>query len=134
MSRLRTRADSTSARNLDSQHVTLVDCTDPAVLRIFWSAALGYAADPSQPDVLVDPAGVGPSIRLRQSRPSAARDEPPRLHVEVTGSGPFVRQQALVEAEIARLVALGATAVGRAPGDRYGVVLADPEGNEFSVG
>jgi hypothetical protein len=45
-----------------------------------------------------------------------------------------VRQQALVEAEVARLVGLGAVVVGRTAGAQYGVVLADPEGNEFLVG
>lgn len=133
MSRLRAGSDGASARRLDSRHAIVLGCADPGRLAAFWAAALGYAADPSRPDVLVDPAGVGPSIRLEQTRPSAARDAPPQLSLEVTGSGPFVRQQALVEAEIARLVALGATTVGRAPGDRYGVVLADPSGHEFRV-
>jgi hypothetical protein len=133
MSRLRAVTAPESAPNLDTQHSAVLGCTDPVLLAAFWSAALGYVTHPSQPNILVDPAGVGPSIRFQQSRPSAARDDRPLLDLEVTGSGPFVRQQALVEAEVARLVALGATPVGRATGDGYGVVLADPAGHAFSV-
>ena len=137
MSRLRTPADSRTAHNLDTAPSIVLDCADPAVVAAFWAAALGYAADPGgEPGVLVDPAGAGPALQLRASGPAATRQPGPRPELEVTGSGPFVRQQALVEAEVARLVGLGAHVVGRVPTDvgAYGVVLADPEGNEFSVG
>ena len=137
MSRLRTPADSRTEHNLDTAPSVVLECADPAVLAAFWAAALGYAADPGgEPDVLVDPAGAGPSLRLRPSGPATTRQPRLRPELEVTGSGPFVRQQALVEAEVARLVGLGAHVVGRVSRDvgAYGVVLADPEGNEFSIG
>lgn len=134
MPRLRAVPRAETAPNLDTQHSICIDCADPAVLSAFWSAVLGYVPDPSAaPDVLVDPAGIGPSIQLRQARDHAAVGGA-HLDLEVGDGGPLVRRQSLVEAETARLVALGATAVGRAPGDGYGVVLTDPEGNELCVG
>lgn len=135
MSRLRAVAAGESAPNLDTGQSAVIDGADPAALAVFWAAVLGYVADPSgEPDVLADPAGIGPSLRFQRGPSSAPARGRPQLHLDVTGSGPFVRQQVLVEAEVARLVALGATVVGRALGNTYGVVLADPEGNEFSAG
>lgn len=140
MSRLRSVSGPGTAWNLDGRQVdpVLVSGADLAVLAAFWSAALGYGPDPGgEPDVIVDPAGGGPRLRFQLAGPAATDSGPPRLELEVTGSGPFVRHRALVEAEVARLVALGATVVGRAQTeerDRYGVVLTDPAGNEFTVG
>jgi hypothetical protein len=138
MSRLRAVSAAGSAQNLDTQDPTVIDCAEPAALAAFWCGALGYAAADTHGEtaVIVDPAGVGPRLRFRQARPSPTLVDRPQLELEVTGGGPLVRHRALVEAEVARLVELGARVVGRVPGDpdRYGVVLADPEGNEFSVG
>ncbi|HEX7355914.1 MAG TPA: VOC family protein [Mycobacteriales bacterium] len=131
MSRLRAVSGDPPARILDNPGTVVVHGRDPAALAAFWSAAAGYvAAADGGPQVLVDPAGTGPDLRVETGTPAAG----PRLALEVTGSGPFIRGQALVEAETARLVALGACVVGRADGDGYGVVLADPAGNEFRVG
>lgn len=132
MSRLRAVPGRDRADNLDTGEPITVGCAEPAVLVAFWSAALGYEPDPGGgPGVIADPAGSGPRLRFR-SGPSG---DVPRLEVEVTGGGPFVRHQALVEAEVARLVALGATVVGRATRrGGFGVELTDPDGNAFTVG
>ncbi len=52
---------------------------------------------------------------------------PPRIHLDL-----YAEDQA---AEVARLIALGATEVqwGKRPPDADYVILADPEGNRFCV-
>lgn len=133
MSRLRAFPGPEPARNLDNANPTVIACADPVALSAFWCAALGYVADPGgEAGVIVDPSGSGPRVRFGPA-PATERGQP-RLELAVTGSGPFVRHQALVEAEVGRLVGLGARVVGRAQGGRYAVVLTDPEGNEFCVG
>ncbi len=118
-----------------------LDCADPAVLVAFWSAALGYVVEPPPAGdcahSIVDPTGTGPRIWFQQVPERKTVKNRLHLDLEVGGASPFVRRQALVDAEVARLVGLGATVLGRsttAARDHYGVVLADPEGNELCVG
>lgn len=139
-----------------------VDCADPAALVAFWSAALGYAVEPPPAghatwrehrlaqgvpeaelgdadcaDAIVDPSGAGPRIRFRRVPERKTVRNRLRLDLGVGGASPLVRRQALVDAEVARLVGLGATVLGRVPAearDHDSVVLADPEGNELCVG
>ena len=94
---------------------------------VFWEAALGYLRRP-EPDatsqMLVPPDGNGPNLNL-DVRP-AVPQVPPRIHLDL-----YAEDQA---AEVARLLALGATRVDWTPpaGADF-VVLADPEGNRFCV-
>ncbi|MBV1850226.1 VOC family protein [Catellatospora tritici] len=105
---------------------TIVDAHDPAALGRWWCEALGW--------VVIDP-----DPRWYEIRPAVDRmpgllfvpvPEPKtvknRLHLDFR---PDDR-----DAEVARLLAMGATRVdvGQAA-DAYWVVLADPEGNEFCV-
>jgi catechol 2,3-dioxygenase-like lactoylglutathione lyase family enzyme len=86
----------------------------------FWSQALGYVAQPDQPDFLVPPGGGGPRLHL---------DTGDRTHIDV-----WWDRQGDMEAEVERLVALGARPVAWAyPEDADFVVLADTEGNLFCV-
>ena len=94
----------------------------------FWTAALGYAARPDDSDyfrLLYPPGGGGPNISLDLH--AAAARVPPRIHLDL-----YADDQA---AEVARLVALGATEVhwDKRPADADYVILADPEGNRFCV-
>jgi predicted enzyme related to lactoylglutathione lyase len=93
----------------------------------FWESALGYVRRPEPDDtsqMLVPPDGNGPNVNL-DVRP-AALEVPPRIHVDL-----YAEDQA---AEVARLVALGATTVDwQPPAGADFVVLADPEGNRFCV-
>jgi hypothetical protein len=64
-----------------------------------------------------------------------------RLHLDLKVSGgrevPLDTRRQRVTAEVARLVAAGATrlrVLERKGLDHYAVVLQDPEGNEFCVG
>jgi hypothetical protein len=86
----------------------------------FWTRALGYVAEPDNPDFLVPPVGGGPRLHL---------DTSDRTHVDL-----WWDRQGELEAEVDRLVALGATRVEWTyPPNADFVVLADPEGNLFCV-
>jgi hypothetical protein len=89
-------------------------------------------------DVIVDPDGVGPRIWF-QPVPEG-KEAKNRLHLDLDVSGgrskPLEERKPLVDNEVERLVALGATVFNRLGTeglDHYGVVLQDPEGNEFCL-
>ena len=97
----------------------------------FWAAALDYVpredpADPAVDFVLLRPrSGPGPNVSLDAH---ASRYElPPRLHLDLYADDR--------EAEVARLIALGAREVhwSKRPADADYVILEDPEGNRFCV-
>jgi hypothetical protein len=135
------------------------DCADPDRLARFWAEALGYrlqdppagygswqdwARDQGIPEerwndasAVVDPDGKGPRIYLqRVPEPKTVKN---RVHLDlnVTGgpsAGPIEQRREQVEAEVERLLGLGATRQ-RAVEELgvYWVVMQDPEGNEFCV-
>jgi catechol 2,3-dioxygenase-like lactoylglutathione lyase family enzyme len=98
----------------------------------FWSAALGYELREDGfggwATVLVPPDGAGTAIALQLSQ-TPAQDHP-RLHFDL-----HVADAAAQEAEVARLVSLGAKRVDwdSYPEDPDFVVLEDPEGNRFCI-
>ena len=94
----------------------------------FWEAALGYLRREDDADdfVLLHPRdGIGPNLSLDRVRSTV--QVPPRIHLDL-----YAEDQA---AEVARLLALGATEVhwDKRPADADYVILADPEGNRFCV-
>jgi catechol 2,3-dioxygenase-like lactoylglutathione lyase family enzyme len=94
----------------------------------FWTAALGYVPREANSDdfVLLGPRdGVGPNVSLDRARSTV--HVPPRIHLDL-----YADDQA---AEVARLVALGATEVhwDKRPPDADYIILEDPEGNRFCV-
>jgi predicted enzyme related to lactoylglutathione lyase len=94
----------------------------------FWRAALGYAVRPEDSDdfrLLYPQDGNGPNVSLDQH--GSPLPVPPRIHLDL-----YADDQA---AEVARLLALGATEVhwDKRPPDADYVILADPEGNRFCV-
>ncbi|MFG2787996.1 VOC family protein [Streptomyces sp. NPDC048419] len=102
-----------------------VDAADPVALGQWWTEALGWvvvndAADEYEirpdkdrlPGLLFAPVPEGKTIKNR-------------LHLDLRPDDQ--------EAEVARLLALGARHVDVGQGDVTWVVLADPEGNEFCV-
>jgi len=116
-----------------------VDCADALVVGGFWSAALGRPLDPGASSDFAaidfagrrDTAGWAPLqpgedptwLFVQVPEPKTAKN---RLHLDLAAPD--------VEAEVARLVGLGATRV--LDTDEYGytwTVMADPEGNEFCV-
>jgi catechol 2,3-dioxygenase-like lactoylglutathione lyase family enzyme len=87
----------------------------------FWTAALGYTAQPDNPAYLSPEGGGGPMLHL---------DEDDRTHPDLR-AGPADSDQ---QAEVERLVSLGATRVDwDYPHDANFVVLADTEGNLVCV-
>ena len=103
----------------------IVDAHDPTALGRWWSEALGWVVVDDSPEEF-------------EIRPSAER-LPGILFV--TGPDPKQGKNRLHldfrpddrDAEVDRLVALGATRVDIGQGEQSWVVLADPEGNEFCV-
>jgi predicted enzyme related to lactoylglutathione lyase len=94
----------------------------------FWESALDHVRHSGDSDdfVLLRPRnGTGPNVSLDCHRSSAPL--PPRLHLDL-----YTDDQA---AEVARLVALGATKIhwSKRPANADYVILADPEGNRFCV-
>jgi hypothetical protein len=139
----------------------VIDCADPDRLSRFWAEALGYVAAPPPDgaaswdeyfrsigvpeeelgggqDRIADPDGRGPRIWFQLVPDTKTVKN--RLHIDIYASGdrtlPLEVRRARVDAEAARLVALGATqtCVFYEDGiDHYAVGLQDPEGNEFDI-
>ena len=139
----------------------VIDCTDPEPLARFWIAALGYEFEPPPDgygnwddywravgvpedelglgqDCIIDPAGKGPRIWFQIVPEKKTLKN--RLHLDITVSGgranPIEVRRERVDAEAARLSALGATLVRvlQTEGlNHYGAAMRDPEGNEFDI-
>lgn len=108
------------------------DCHDARRVANFWGAVTGYALehvdDPGNPYWVATPPGDGwpRLVFVTVPEPKSVKN---RIHLDVV---PANDSQ---EAEVARLLELGATVVDDrrqlTPGGW--VMLADPEGNEFCV-
>jgi len=134
------------------------DCAHPDRLAAFWADALHYREQPppegyanwqeflaalnvpreewGSASAIVDPDGVGPRIYFQRiAEPKRVKN---RVHLDLNaGGGRSVsadERRRRVEAEVERLIGLGATQVrvGESHGE-YWVVMQDPEGNEFCV-
>jgi hypothetical protein len=102
------------------------DCTDPDGLAQWWAQAVGGQVNAVVPGefVLVG-QGDGPQLGFqRVPDPTPGKN---RVHVDFAAPD--------LEAEVQRLVGLGATETGRHSfGDEFRwVVLADPVGNAFCI-
>ncbi|MFJ4848510.1 VOC family protein [Streptomyces sp. NPDC088733] len=90
-------------------------------------------------DSIVDPEGAGPRIWFQQV--PEGKSVKNRLHLDVKVGGrredvPLPVRKERVDAEGERLLAAGASrlrVLSTPDIDHYGVVLRDPEGNEFCV-
>jgi catechol 2,3-dioxygenase-like lactoylglutathione lyase family enzyme len=135
------------------------DAADPNGLAQFWNEVLGYRfdapptgfdtwdealdhfgvpeSDRNNASASVDPDERGP--RLFFQRVPEAKTAKNRVHLDVRAAPGLQgdERMAALEAECARLVALGATRLQRhdpAPPMTSGhIVMADPEGNEFCL-
>jgi catechol 2,3-dioxygenase-like lactoylglutathione lyase family enzyme len=106
-----------------------ITCEGTQAVGYFWSEALGWPLvwDRDGETAIRSPDRVGPMITW-SGGPIAPKFAKNRLHLDVAASGPGGQ-----EAEVTRLVALGATPVDVGQGDVDWVVMADPDGNEFCV-
>ena len=103
----------------------VVDAVDSERLAAFWSAALGWPVVSSDPDevAIEPPDDAGPALLFLQvAEPKAGKN---RLHLDLSCDDQ--------DAEVDRLVGLGARRVDIGQGATSWVVMADPEGNEFCV-
>lgn len=132
------------------------DCADPERVALFWCEVLGYVVPPPPegfaswddfdrslpPDqqgsayACVDPTGVGP--RLFFQRVPEGKVVKNRVHLDVRVGDGLVGEErvAALEAECARLVALGAVRVRLLPADDINescLLMQDVEGNEFDL-
>jgi predicted enzyme related to lactoylglutathione lyase len=111
--------------------VTL-DCHDPDGLASFWCNALGFEQRPHPPEA------TWRTIRRRDGI-----DGLNHMHFQLVPEGKAGKNRMHLdlfftdaEAEIERLVSLGATVVGEPTGSAYSqrnTVMRDPEGNEFCI-
>jgi hypothetical protein len=103
----------------------IIDSPDPEALGRWWASALGWVIvndDPEEFEIRASPDQIPGLLFARVPEPKTAKN---RLHLDLRP----VDQ----EAEVARLIGLGATHADVGQGDETWVVLADPEGNEFCV-
>lgn len=108
-----------------SWYAVVVDSADPARLSRWWAEVLGYRIlDEDANEVMVGLAeDIHPILYFTRSTDSKAGKN--RLHIDLS---PEDR-----DAEVERLIDMGARYVDIGQGERSWVVLADPEGNEFCV-
>ena len=94
----------------------------------FWSEALGWPLvwDQDEETAIRAPDGTGPFITW--GPPLAPKIGKNRLHLDIAPSDDVDQ-----DAEVARLVALGATRIDIGQGEVDRVVMADPDDNEFCV-
>ena len=104
---------------------TTVDAADPMALGRWWQAALGWVVVGASDDEFeIRPTADTPP-GLLFSRVPDVKTTKNRLHLDFR---PDDR-----DAEVRRLLEMGARHVDVGQGEQTWVVLADPEGNEFCV-
>ena len=103
----------------------IIDAQDPVALGTWWQVALGWVIVNDDPEEFE----IRPAVDRLPGLLFATGAEPKmsknRLHIDLR---PDDR-----DAEVERLLALGATHTDVGQGEQTWVVLADPEGNEFCV-
>jgi Glyoxalase-like domain len=118
----------------------VVDCHDPVAQAAFWTAVLDYhvvRTEAGQVEIAPwerEPPDLAERVRQAPSIPTLVFVKVPegktvknRLHLDLRPVG------CSYEAEVERLLGLGARRADVGQGEVPWVVLADPEGNEFCV-
>jgi hypothetical protein len=103
----------------------VVDAEDPARLARWWAEALGYVIVHEQPDEVEIRRSADELPGLLFTPVPEAKTVKNRLHLDLRPEDQ--------EAEVERLVDMGARPVDIGQHEVSWVVLADPEGNEFCV-
>ena len=105
-----------------------IDCEDPDKLAAFWTAVLDWVVTASdQEGVSIKPSASAAWGIDFFVVPDGPKRDKNRLHLDVN---PTDRDQ---DAELQRLLELGARRVDIGQGEVPWHVLADPEGNEFCL-
>ncbi len=106
-----------------------IDCEDAEALAEFWSAALGWTVTGTDEEGIVsikssEQADWGIDFCVVPDGPKRTKN---RIHLDLNATD---RDH---DAELQRLLSLGARPVDIGQGDVSWHVLADPEGNEFCL-
>jgi catechol 2,3-dioxygenase-like lactoylglutathione lyase family enzyme len=131
------------------------DCANPRELSHFWADVMGYprAEYPEDMREALLSAGLTEHDLAARSIAEDPTGESPRFYFQRVPEGKVVKNRvpvdvnatpgrraspAEVDAEVERVVALGATVLHRAdsqwgPYPEYHYVMVDPEGNEFCI-
>jgi hypothetical protein len=134
------------------------DCADPGALADFWAVVLGYQKEPppagfdswddalrawgvpedqwNSRSALVDPEGRRPRVFFQQVPEGKTAKNRVHLDIRTAVGLQGEERMATLEAEAARLVALGAIRFLRFEPDAMDpgfIVMRDPEGNEFCL-
>jgi len=113
-----------------------IDCADPLGLARFWCSVLDYEIQDEEDGVVTIGSPLVPEGKNRSgpvpptltfARVPEGKSVKNRLHLDVN---PTDRGQ---DAEVRRLLDLGARHADVGQAEESWVVLADPEGNEFCV-
>ncbi|OBB58000.1 glyoxalase [Mycobacterium sp. 852013-51886_SCH5428379] len=102
-----------------------VDAKDARALADWWSQVLGWPAEDAGDGDVVLRAPVGTGVDWLFLPVPDEKVVKNRLHVDLTPDDQ--------QAEVDRLLGLGARRIDIGQGEQTWVVLADPEGNEFCV-
>lgn len=105
-----------------------ITCDGSREVGYFWSATLGWPLvwDQDEETAIRAPDGTGPFITW--GPPLPPRITKNRLHLDITPPAHADQQ-----AEVDRLISLGATRIDTGQADVGRVVMADPDDNEFCV-
>jgi hypothetical protein len=106
----------------------VIDAADPRQLAQWWSEVLGYQVLGANDNEVEIGCAMGAQPTLLFVRVPEAKRIKNRLHIDVNPSG-----ESTQEAELRRLLDLGAKQIDIGQGDVSWHVLADPEGNEFCL-
>jgi predicted enzyme related to lactoylglutathione lyase len=112
----------------DTGFIGAINCDGTQEVGYFWSAALGWPLVWDQDEETAIQSPRGGSKIAWGGPPVAPKTRKNRLHLDI--SPPADGDQ---QAEVDRLVSLGATRIDIGQGDVSWVVMADPDGNEFCV-
>jgi catechol-2,3-dioxygenase len=103
-----------------------IDCADPELLAGFWTAILGWQVT-ERDEGIVSIGAPGSPVGIDFLKVPEAKQVKNRVHLDLN---PTDRDQ---DAELQRLLDLGATPADVGQGNASWYVLADPEGNEFCL-
>ncbi len=106
-------------------YTLVIDASDPGALARFWATVLDYRVVYSSPDEVVIAKDDGTFPGLTFVPVPEGKIVKNRLHIDLNPDDQ--------QAEVERLLGLGANRVEIGQGDVSWVVMADPEGNEFCV-
>jgi len=112
----------------DTDLIGAVNCDGTQAVGYFWSAALGWPLVWDQDEETAIQSPQGGSKIAWGGPPVNPKTGKNRLHLDI--APPLDGDQ---QAEVERLVSLGASRIDIGQGEVSWVVMADPDGNEFCV-